>query len=762
MQIFIKNAIGCYELSVESSKHTLQLFNNTLLLRVGDKENVQIESNGYEKNICGSVEYALPITWDKTNKCSILLKVGNNLIRYNFVLEGSVPLQSENISNLLKFASQMIENFQLDKQYNVSELFEAIKADKVALIIEKTPYSGYDNQSLLKKISETVPMVMDICSYPKQSLRTEEAVLDVNLVKRINSRTIDHLSSHSEHWKARTLNGLIPNRLRADIFEDEFNIYENLFFRMAIDDVLKYVHRQVTSITRTIEQNDNAIDWNAYGEALYDYKRMRIFEQLLPNHNVQERQNENIVLKDLLKQWVKLERKFSTVEASQFYRGIDKKKHISRNIQLTNILKKDSRYNALYRLWCEIQRQSVQEQNEKNGVNGGDVVHIINYYSMYVTVLLLYAFKLLECKLDSLSKFYITVNGIIKINATFHAENITYQVISEENEFGGQDIYVSFIEKTSYNFKLPVEVISFIDDIQKRLPRHAILDREKNCIVFYSKTNDKEQRELKNMFHLSASVKKGMSETEKVAKDIADKAWRPKLETIFSSDYIKDAKTETIRINPQYTILDNSEISIEKYTRILLESTKDSAVYTLPIDLSEYKKNIKSDNILYRLLNYGEKYVENEANLWGDYRLGFIPISQSEINSVQRLMKFISIHASRLQIKWNINNAICPVCGHENCIEESENNWKCINPSCNIIFGKTKHADGCGASYEWTRPSININTKDVVFGDKMNLMLSKEIIFDRLAITDFEFEKQNDDTVKYIPICPKCGKRSAK
>ena len=38
------------------------------------------------------------------------------------------------------------------------------------------------------------------------------------------------------------------------------------------------------------------------------------------------------------------------------------------------------------------------------------------------------------------------------------------------------------------------------------------------------------------------------------------------------------------------------------------------------------------------------------------------------------------------------------------------------------------------------------------------ILLKKELIFDRLTITDFELNKQTDGTVKYIPICPKCGK----
>lgn len=761
MQIFIENAAGRQELPAGNIRRGLSLFHNALLVILSEKESVRIESNGYEKTAQGPGECDVPVIWDKTNCCSIRLTMDQSITKYEFQLEETVPPSDENIANLLKFAMQMEENFRPDQAYGLEELFEAVRTDKVALMIEKTPYTGYDDQSLMKKISETIPMVMDICSHPKQSLRTEEAVLDVNLVKRINSRTMDHLASHSEHWKARTLNGLIPGRLRADIFEDEIDIYENLFFRMAVDDILKYIHRQAVSIAGTIEQNDSAIDWNAYGEILYDYKRMRIFQQLLPDYNVSDRKEENQVLSGLLRQWEKLERHFSTAAASRFYRSIDKKKRISRNIRPTNILKKDSRYHGLYRLWCGIQRQVIQEQKESRGIGGEPVkASLSNYYAMYAAVILMYAFKLLEYKAAPTSQFSITKDGIIEIDAVFQGTNMSCRVSTAVNRYGNLDIFVSFVEKNGYVFRLPAEVLDFVDKIQENLPKQVKLDAAKNALVFYAKPDAAEQRNLKNLFHLSASAKKSMEEADIAAKESADKIWRPKLESLFASGRIKDARTETVRISPQYAMIENSERSVEKYTRKLLETTDDTAVYLLPVEIGTYRKHIKSEKILWRLLNYGEKYAEKEAALWGDYRTGIIPVAQSEINSAQRLMKFISTHAARLQIKWNDGKPVCPVCGSLHCTEEGANNWKCKNPDCNILFGKTRHAEGCGAGFEWTRPSVDIGRMNLDFQDPWKLMLKKESIFDRLAITDFEFEKRDDGSVKYIPVCPKCGRRA--
>lgn len=759
MRIYLVNAVGKTELPLESSKHILSLYNNYLFIEMDSRSSVKAETVFESRNIDPDNKI-IPIIWESDNKSAVIIRSEGNTLKYQFQLDSVSVVPAEEVENLLKFSTQMANNFTYCKEYKVEELYDAIKRDNVALIIEKTPYSGYDDQSLLNKISETVPMVMDICSHPKQSLRTEEAVLDVNLVKRVNSRTLDYLSSHSEHWKARTLNGLIPNRLRADILEDEINIYENLFFRMAVDDILKYVHRQAVSIEKTIEQNDNAIDWNAYGEELFDYKRIRVFEQLLPDYDIVQRQNENTLLRSLLNQWRKLEKNFSTIEASQFFRSIDKKKHISRNIKPTNIIKKDSRYNALYRLWCEIQRQNVQDQNDSIDLSGGGRLPINNCYSLYVTSLLLYVFKLLDCTVESDSKFMVTKNGQMIVKAWFESDNIRYVVESNINKYGASEIKITFVEKVKSEYAIPEGVFPLIDSIKRAMPKEAVLDENNRKIIFYQLPSENEQRQLKNIFHLSKSAKKGISGEERAIQKSADNSWRLWLEDLFASGEIKNSRSESLVISPQYIIIENSEAGVDRYTSNLLDGTKGNVIYALPIGLGEYRKNVKSSKLLYRLLNYGEKYLDDDAKRWGNYRTGIIPIAQSEINSAQRLMKLISIHSSRQQIIWGGERIICPICGSSNCTQEGADSWRCKNVECGVLFGKTKHSDGCGKRYEWTRPSVDIKSKDIDLNDTLSIMLKKEIIFDRLTITDFEFEKQSDGKIRYIPVCPICGKRS--
>lgn len=762
MRIFIENMSGKTELPFENGKHTLCLYNNSILVELSENEEAKVRCANQEDVFQGEGVYRIPILWSRNNSCTLSVRTKNGFAKYILQLENVKDAADEDILNLFRFVDQMDANFMRGKKYPVADLYKAIKEDRVSLIIEKTPFAGYDDQSLIKKISETVPMIMDICSHPKQSLRTDEAVLDVNLVKRINSRTMDHLSSHSEHWKVRSLNGLTPNRLRADIFEDEINIYENLFFRMAVDDILKYIHRQVTSIEKTIQQNDNAIDWNAYGNTLYDYKRMRIFKQLLPDYDVDEHKDKNVSLENLLLQWQQMEKHFSTVEASQFYRSIDRKKHISRNIKPTNILKKDSRYNALYRLWCEIQRQIVLEQQDSRDIVGAGEISLSDCYSMYVVVLLLYVFKLMECSIGELSTFTLQEDGGLFVEASFSSKSMRYYVTSRKNTYGTLEVNIKYVEKLDYVFGIPDVLHPLLKDIYKVLPKSSEIDEQDKNLIFHADPSPDEKKALKNVFHLGNAAKKGMSKEEARLKDDADTVWRQALEDFFASGTNSKAHSDEIRIIPQFVSLAPFENAVEKYTKNEFDSVSGKTIFTLPINIGEYRGFVKSDRLLNRMLNYGEKYSEEDADAWGDYKVGMIPISQTEINSAQRLMKLISIHGSRLQIRWQMGNVVCPICGSKDCSEESKDSWKCNNSECGVLFGITKHdkeKGGCGASYEWTRPYVSIKNKDISTDDHWELLLKKELIFDRLTITDFELQKQTDGKVRYIPICPKCGKR---
>ncbi len=757
MQVFIVNASGKIIIDQENTKLNLKSFANKLLIEVEDGESAEVETLYNDYVAEGKKVIEVPILWNGTGACNINVKHNKKIIRYQFILDNIAKPEDDEKQILYDFSAQLENNYRLEADYPVEQLFTDIKNNKIPLLVERRPYVGYDDTSLLKKIEIVIPMIMDICTHPKQNLRTEETILDVSLVKRVNSRTLDHLAAHSEHWKSRGLNGLTPNRLRAEVLEDDINIYENLFFRMAVDDILRYVHSQALSIRKTIDQNVSAIDWNIYGQELSDYKRMEIFSKLLPNYNVDDKQIENAKLQELLNQWESLEKHFSTVEASQFFRSIDKKRHISRSIRPTNIIKKDSRYNALYRLWCDIQRNIVQVQNESSGLSRNELYPLSSSYATYSSVLLLYAFELLGYSISKESKFRITMDGQILLDALFTSEHMDYVVKSDINEYGLAEINVRYIEHIEYKYEIPDFALVYMDNIKEN--SSAGMTINESYIIFSEKPKEEDIRKLKNTFHLSKTEKKKLNSKEIQEIDEVDEKWRISLEEYFVSNKISEPRFREIKILPMYSFIEATEAAVNQFTTQQLSELTEGTLILLPIDIRGYHNNVLPEKYLYRLLNYGEKYIGDDATAWGNYRTGILPVSQIEINSAQRLMKLISLYTSKQLIVWSNQKIICPICGSTDCTAEGADSWTCNDSSCRTLFGRTIHAEGCGKVYEWTRPQKEIKKKEIIKNDLLKQMLRKESIFDRLAITDFEFEEQANGKIKYVPVCPICGER---
>lgn len=188
--------------------------------------------------------------------------------------------------------------------------------------------------------------------------------------------------------------------------------------------------------------------------------------------------------------------------------------------------------------------------------------------------------------------------------------------------------------------------------------------------------------------------------------------------------------------------------------------TEDISIcYLLPHALESYA-NIPELKIIRKLFNYGEAFYYQDNNEWKDYRISVLPTTQSDIGSIQRLMKFISLHRSKLTMEVENNNAIhYPVCGSKHISNIGENTCKCNDSDCGIEWGRTRCTQGCQEYFHWIRPDGIFEKEDFDGLEPYEYVLKKDSIFDRYIITDFEFDAIDDKYLKAIPVCPKCGKR---
>ena len=675
---------------------------------------------------------------------------------------GGNKIDNRSIENLIYFCNSL-SSLPTNKngQIHVLDLLQAIDTGKITLLRVQKPLTGYDNNSLLDKLTSTLKQkVQAICSSPKQGIRTEELVQDVSLVKRINTNTLAYLSSHTEHWKSRNLNGLVPKRLKSDVIEDEINIYENLFFKMAIDDIADFTARQILSIKRAKKTNQNATDWESYGDKLNDRGRRAILQKLLFVNDSTELSQQNKIFDDTLRRWWLVSKILASIRSSTFYKKIDGKKRISKSIHLTNILKNDQRYKALYDVWCLVQKEKQKEQQERKGISNDLTRFVENYYTTYSGIALLYSMNLLGIVFTSESTLNVDNCGKLKLYATAHDNRFSYTITCQDNEYGFSRLCVELEEYVDVAMEAPKECV-LDEEMFDGFEEIVTFSASKNKLHFHKKPAPNEITQLRDLLHKPQSEVRKMSQVEKFTYQKSNLAWNKFLDEAASCRTLNNPRCRKLYISPiLYDVQADSTI-IEKFTDELFASENEDeyVCYLLPHIFEQYR-DLKKPRILRRLLNYGEAFSESDKNSWKNYKTSILPVTQIDIGSIQRLMKFISIHRSILTMELESSAPIhCPVCGSKHIRQLDTSTWKCINADCGIEWGETRCTRGCKEYFFWIRPGNELSENEFTCDSECDLISKKDIMFDKYIITDFEFAPFSDGTLKPYPVCPKCGTR---
>ena len=463
-------------------------------------------------------------------------------------------------------------------------------------------------------------------------------------------------------------------------------------------------------------------------------------------------------LTKLLQMWLQISKTLASIRGSAFYRKIDSKKRISRAIHLTNILKNDQRYKALYDIWCLVQKEKQKEQQEKQGINNDVINAVEGYYATYTIVALIYAMNLLGIKFSKESVFTSGEYGQITVLSTAEDDCFRYSLSTGQNEYGFTHVNLLLEEKVDIAIPLPSEC-DFSEATFAHLKSLASYNERDNCIHLHKKPDSSERTALRELLHKPQSEVSRMSSQDQREYKKATKAWDKFVVALISDSRLHDPQTRTLKISPLLFCVQPEASAIDKFTHELFENDADYACYLLPHSLEDYRE-IKEVHLLRRLFNYGEAYHANDIDKWKDYHVAVLPATQTDLGTIQRLMKFISLHRSKLIMEIEDDHAIhCPICGKIRIKTLDANSWKCDDSECGIEWGKTRCTKGCQEYFFWIRPDCDVDKEDFDQLSECDLILKKDSLFDRYIITDFEFEQRTDDTLTPYPVCPKCGTR---
>lgn len=765
MKVVLMNGLkDNLELSFKSQKIEVDYWKSVLYLSdIVEADNLTgIEVNGspleYDKR---KQEILIDIVFYPFGNADVRIICSDVRIRYSFVKQDNILLDLEILQEMSDFSRSLKEVVNAGN-VSLRNLFDGIRNKQINLLSVVEPITDVDDETILDDISKALPYAKGICTRPRLQLKTKYELMDVELAKRITSHSMQHLAAHSEHWKARSITGLIPKRIVARTSEDNLNIYENLFFGKVIDVALRLVAKKQRDIMQALSQKSALIDWNKYSQELGDYKKTLLLQKMLPDFDQEKMENSQSELQDYQKLLEKIERGLTNIVSSHFYQELETAgiKKFPLPVKPTNILKMDSRYRQILKLWTKLQTYRKQLSTGFDGTP----VEPDRSYTSYVALLLVYGLYNEGYRIDDGNPVSI-IKDTLSFNTTLYFDKMNI-VIDIRSIKGIPYIHVEFEEKQIY--RIPYDLPYPIDVLKAYYPDDVLQDDDDRNITLFRLTSKdcikKYFRSIKAEWMRKQSDKKAESKIK-----YWDRQWQKTVEDTLIK--VKEPKKYTLGIFPLWGTFRGDDFELEKETARILEPFKtdnieqlNSMVFVLPYDTHEKTLyQAKNPQILKRMINYGEGY-ESADKSYAGYRIGMLPVSQRDLYSVQRLVKVVSIHYKRLMLEWGLVKDECPVCGGHNIMDNGNDSFTCLDSQCQAIFARP-HCKHCGQQFSWVMTSVKVKKEYFADEDKsiMEKLLRNESILGNVVITDFSMEIDKDGfNVRFPPRCPYCGELSKK
>jgi hypothetical protein len=238
-------------------------------------------------------------------------------------------------------------------------------------------------------IIDYLPSLTAVCSQPHDRLTVEQVLVRAPLARRVPVAGLMRLASHSEDWATVEFNRVIPQRLQARRYVDDYDFYENQVAAQLVDRLHRYLSGRLHDLS-TLERH--IMDLSKYEYALQGpqshWKRQKLATLLTEATGTQ---GQAAPIKDALRQLKELHAQVNLLRGSPLYQHVNRRTTIPFRLPRTNLLTRDRRYHRTALLWeawalCEANDTMTRQEYRH---------HFPPAYVAYVTAIVLRAYRIL-------------------------------------------------------------------------------------------------------------------------------------------------------------------------------------------------------------------------------------------------------------------------------------------------------------------------------------------------------------------------------
>lgn len=230
----------------------------------------------------------------------------------------------------------------------------------------------------------------EISARPRMNMRYDSTVLPVSRARRLASGALERLASRSEDWHRRTLGGVEPARVLAEVSEDEWGIYENIVFARLVDQAIRLVSRRERALARLIERQSSALKLSQAKDL--NYRLLEKLCQLWGQAWEVKPQSEDDPLHIRLQAVQKMAKRLRQLRFGVLYQAIPRTARVPIALKNTNVLTHDTHYREMAGLW-QLAHQGERASSLKSDEKIRQRMAQHGYYAAFLGLLVRHALK---------------------------------------------------------------------------------------------------------------------------------------------------------------------------------------------------------------------------------------------------------------------------------------------------------------------------------------------------------------------------------
>ena len=214
--------------------------------------------------------------------------------------------------------------------------------------------ASFFNDEWINKIEDCIYELGQITNNPLEVTKTEGELTPIELAKKINYESIQHLSSHSQYVKEIDEEGnVIPSKILAQFHKEEIHTYENRFIATFIRRLMLFVEKRYDFIRSTVNFDTKDILY-IKNKSIVDGQEVEIETKVTVKKENEDAQSK--IGREYVKRVEDMRRYVNYFYTSPFMKEFKTEKNVRKPILQTNIIRKNPYYRKCYETFLFIEK----------------------------------------------------------------------------------------------------------------------------------------------------------------------------------------------------------------------------------------------------------------------------------------------------------------------------------------------------------------------------------------------------------------------